>query len=363
MAADNDLEEYAIQDINEMEMVGSTNQVSVVVQIDRADGHDTSNGDWTSTRRYYIIQDSDGSVINSTLLEDLGELNMAAPETLEAFVQWGTQTYPADYYLLALWDHGRGWRTRTLAMMERQIKAIHADDTSSDEMSLEELTQAFASLGPLDIVLFDACLMGMLEVAYSIKDAADLMIASEENIPVQGQPYHRLLGELMSRPALSPRDLCRVVVGNYISYYSSASSTFTLSAVDLLTLDNLVFTADTLATAITANLSTSRSGVRTAAQQTQHYDFDYGTYTDYKDLYDFARRVKDLVPDASVQSAASDVMSAVNSLIVAEQDSGGKVADSYGVAIYLPAPGSMLNYYRTISFAQDTHWDEFLTAY
>ncbi len=157
--------------------------------------------------------------------------------------------------------------------------------------------------------------------------------------------------------------MCEFAVDNYISYYSGASSTLTLSAIDLSTLDDLLSAAAVLATAITDNLQTCRSEVRAAAGQTQHYDFDYGTYVDYKDLYDFARWLNDLVSNASIQSAALGVMSAIDNVVLHEQNSGGSVANSNGIAVYLPDPGMMLSQYRTISFAQDTQWDEFLTAY
>ncbi|MBD3217047.1 MAG: hypothetical protein GF310_02135, partial [candidate division Zixibacteria bacterium] len=54
MGADNNLESAAIDDINEMEWIGSTINSNVVVQIDRIPGYDYSNGNWTTTRRYYI---------------------------------------------------------------------------------------------------------------------------------------------------------------------------------------------------------------------------------------------------------------------------------------------------------------------
>lgn len=45
-------------DVNEMELVGSTDQVNVIVQIDRYDGAFTRDGDWTEARRYRITQDT-----------------------------------------------------------------------------------------------------------------------------------------------------------------------------------------------------------------------------------------------------------------------------------------------------------------
>lgn len=81
--ADNDLEGDGIVDVNEMEQVGSDEHVNVVVQMDRIPGEDDSNGDWTDTRRFYILWDDDLSAISSAQVgPQLGELNMGDPQTL-----------------------------------------------------------------------------------------------------------------------------------------------------------------------------------------------------------------------------------------------------------------------------------------
>ena len=69
-----------------------------------------SNGNWETTRRYYITYDQTyPSTITSTPVEDLGELNMGDPQTLYDFIYWSMTNYPADKYFLILWDHGSGW--------------------------------------------------------------------------------------------------------------------------------------------------------------------------------------------------------------------------------------------------------------
>jgi hypothetical protein len=222
----------------------------------------------------------------------------------------------------------------------------------------------------MDIVLFDACLMGMLEVAYSIADSADIMIASEENIPVTGQPYQSLVGRLVYNPSTDPQAIASAVVGDYISAYSGYGGPCTLSALDLTRLGDLVAATNGLASEMTLNLGTWDSAIRVAAEQTQHFDSDnagYSTYTDYRDLYDFALGVRASVLNVPVRTAASNVISAIDSLIIAQRNTGGSVADSHGVSIYLPTPGTrsdgLLAQYGGISFGRDTQWDEFLAAY
>jgi hypothetical protein len=54
-----------------------------------------------TARRCFITQDNDFSRINSQLVEDLGEVNMASGDTLVDFVQWAV-TISADKYVLIL---------------------------------------------------------------------------------------------------------------------------------------------------------------------------------------------------------------------------------------------------------------------
>ena len=67
--ADCNLEGAGIDDVNEMEMIGSDANINIVVQIDRIPGYDASNGDWTGCRRYYITKDYSAGTISSTMVK------------------------------------------------------------------------------------------------------------------------------------------------------------------------------------------------------------------------------------------------------------------------------------------------------
>jgi hypothetical protein len=365
MAADNNLESYALQDMNEMEAVWSTSSVPVVVQVDRSTGYDTTNGDWSGARRYYITKDSDTSIVHSQMITDLGPTDMAAPSTLTDFIHWATTAYPAEHYLLVLWDHGRGWRSRTLALeAQREVKSIFADESAGDEMTLPGLTQALEQSPRQDVILFDACLMGMLEVAYSIRNCADVMVASEENVPVYGHAYDALLSSITTNPSITSSDLGTAAVNEYIDFYSASfTGTFTASAVNLLLLDDLVSASDNLAGEVLANMTEVRSGVETAQVNAQHFDFDTGDYRYYKDLYDFARRVNDNVSNASVKTAAQNVMSKLDDAVILERHAGAQMSNAHGISIYLPTPGSMLSQYSSLDFSTATRWDDMIAAY
>jgi hypothetical protein len=83
---DNNLESCAINDFLEMSSIGSTKNVSIVVQFDRIGGYDYSYDDWTTTKRYYVEKDMTPTSKNAYM--DIGEANMGNPQTLIDFAAW-----------------------------------------------------------------------------------------------------------------------------------------------------------------------------------------------------------------------------------------------------------------------------------
>ena len=364
--ADNELESAGIDDINEMEMVGSSTDVNIVVQVDRIsysvlasnnEGYldDISNNNWTTTRRYYITQDFDPVQINSQLKSDLGELNMGDPQTLVDFASWAVTEYPAKKYLLVIWNHGGGFRSTNLA------KDIAWDDTSGgDKITMSELEHALSAISiqmgkNVDIVGMDACLMAMTEVAYQIKDYANILVASEENEPNDGWPYDTILEELVGDPTMSSAQLADTIVSRYIYSYTSFDDV-TQSAIDLSHMDTLATQLSNLALAIMSDTLTPTINYIDAANSSQYY----GDW-DFIDLYDFCNKVLTYSYNVQVKSIALSIQrTLVSSVVINSNFNGGSVSGSKGLSIYFPYI-AYDNYYNNTNFAQDTKWDEMLS--
>lgn len=372
---DNNLENAAIDDLNELEDAGSTANVNIVVQMDRIDGHDASNGDWTSTRRYYVTADPNGydSTIVSTMVQDMGELNMGNPNTLVNFVSWAQTNYPATNYLLVLWDHGAGWKSYTanifkkgmLTQVEKTepVKGICFDDTDNDYLDTPDLQTAFNTMtsggaNPIDITGLDACLMAMLEIGYEIHPYSSYMVGSEENVPFDGWDYQNTFNWLISNPGSTPPQVASQIVTDYMNFYGLAGNE-THSAVVLSQMGTLASAVDTLATDLGNNINTYFYDILDARDQVEEYGDP-----DYIDLYHFAQLLQGLIPDAQIQTDTQNVMNAITASIINEGH-GASNPDSYGLSIYFPyGRDDYLSRYETeTQFAQNTNWDEFLTTY
>jgi hypothetical protein len=60
--------------------------VHIVAQVDRYRAGYQGDGDWSSTRRFYVTQDDDLRRVRSQQVADLGEVNMSDGATLVQFV-------------------------------------------------------------------------------------------------------------------------------------------------------------------------------------------------------------------------------------------------------------------------------------
>lgn len=221
MAADNDLEGYAISDLKEMEHAVYSN-LNVLVLLDRVQGGDATNGDWTDTRLFEIVHDpTDGNYIVSTRLRcpNLSlsaatetELDMANPSVLHNFITFAKNEYEAEKYALVIWGHGTGWRGDGQLIETTLNRAVAIDDTTNSYMSVPELGKALKNLG-LCVTGFDTCFGGVFENVYEIKNCSEYTVASPDVTPARGWDYKQLLEDL-SESDFSTRNIAQIMAAS-----------------------------------------------------------------------------------------------------------------------------------------------------
>ena len=347
---DNDLEEYAIEDFLEMAGVGSSNDVNIVVQMDRIAGYSSEYGDWRGARRGLVQQ---GDTPGNTWGESIGEVNMGDAAVLADFVAWSATNYAADHYALILWDHGDGFA------------GICTDDSSSfDSLSMSELSTAAAGVPEgvtLDVLGFDACLMGMTEVGYQFADYVDVMIASEELEPGDGWNY-AFLEELVAAPGSGGAAFGSFVVDAYMDQPGYTFDDVTLSAIDLGALsDNLVSTIDSFASAVRATSGFDWNSLWNVAAATVQFGSEYSI--PFRDLGDFMTRAIAADFSTEITAAAQSVLSVLDTVVL---DETSTITGTTGLSIYLPVSGDDASSYSSfyndsiLTFLADTDWDEML---
>ena len=357
MDGDNNLEGNGIEDLNEMEAIGSDDNINVIVAFDRIPGYNSSNGNWTDTRLFYVTKDNNTSIINSTLLRTPGEMKMDRASTLAIWGWWGIANYPAAHYALVIWDHGTGWTKGE----EKPVRGSCSDDTSgwNSELEIWEVRLAmgaflgFHGLDRLDLLGYDCCLMGMAEVGYETADMVDTFVASEETEGLDGWEYDRWLGSLKSDPTADSATLGEFIVDAYTGWGYE-----TLSAVDTSKSGEFIDAFNAFCEELIDSLPGSFFKIQSARGSTKKFDD-----RSYIDLGDFTAKIKSQNISGDVNDAANDLQSAMADYIIAN---GGSATNAYGISIWFPASynaSNMSSYKNNIQWSGATEWDEFLEAY
>ncbi len=359
LAGDNDLEADALRDINEMELVGSSDQLHIVVQFDRAGR--TGVGDrWASTRRYLIERDDDQQQMHSTLLQDLGELNTGDPQNLADFLVWGLRQYPARHTALIIWDHGSAW-------------AGTAFDISSanDGLSLPELQQALTTAQTqldglrLDVIGFDACLMGQLDVLLAVAPYANVLVASAELEPSDGWDWGALLERLNNAPNSSGADVGRAAVETYGNYYGQRGERIAmLAAFDGAKIADLAQVMGTFADAVQTNLDTAYRPLAEARSYASTFSQPRPEEFSAVDLGDLMQiTISRGAPDA-VTGPARAVLAGIQAAQIARWNAPFH-ANASGLSVYFPQQAELLPpmYDQASPLAQQTSWARMLRAF
>lgn len=360
---DNNLESDAVVDFNEMELVGSTDQVRVVVQFDRigaaAPWDDTSNGNWETTKRFLVERDDDPDTIRSRELADLGELNMGDPQTLVDFAVWGMQTYPAERYALILWDHGASWA------------GIAFDDTDGEDgINMPELDAALRTIQQqtgrrIDLIGFDACLMAQIDVALVVAPYADVFVASAELEPNTGWAWDLLLRRLVENPQQDAATFGTGIVETYREFYETRDDpTVTLSAFNLTNADDLRLRVNTLSDAMLKGMGDSYTAIAEARSFVDVYSQPSPEEFSAADLGHFARLVVDRGARPDVAESARALYEAIDQARIAEWN-GGFHANSTGLSIFFPQYAQLYPpiYGQGSPLPQQTSWGDFLNAF
>lgn len=322
----------ASRDIEEMSSAGVDYGTSNVVVY--AGGTRRWQSDLPSDRNSVLdlSRGEDDRVVASTE----GKADMGAPDTLSEFVNYAKEHYPAEHYALVMWDHGGG-----------PLWGYGADENyNNDTLLLSEMRRAmddtsFAGGAKLDLVGFDACLMGSAEVASLWSSYANYLVASEELEPGDGWDYGALaaLNQSPDAPQLAKR-----IVDDYGSYYKQAASDLsnpdvTLAAYDLSRIGDVSDALGELASTLDgrlgegsyAHLSQARGEARALGlSSTESRGEGY-------DLIDLASLCSGL--DADAQREAEGLRSAIRASIVS---STSNVDGLGGLSVYFPGGNSEL---------------------
>ncbi|GAB4213189.1 MAG: hypothetical protein OHK0022_49960 [Roseiflexaceae bacterium] len=358
---DNDLESSAVDDFREMASVGSTDQVNIVVEMDRIaseeDWDDSSNGNWDSTKRFRITKGM--RPVERSQIADVGEKNMGDPKTLVDFVTWGTKTFPANRYALIFWDHGAAW------------PGIASDDSSDgDIITLPELSRALKTIKDrsgverFELLGFDACLMSQIDVLEAIAPYGRVVVGSAELVPGEGWAWNSWLDDVTRNPQIASEAIAPVIIKTFNDFYRRQGETsVTLSAFDMDKIGAVQQSFNALSDALLDDLKDSYKAIGKA----RAYAAEYGEGDDSIGAIDLGFFASSLVRQGAsprISAAARELEQAIDDARIALANGEGQ-PDATGLSVYFPRTRKLYDtgYSDGSPMAESTSWDDFLDAF
>ncbi len=291
-------------------------------------------------------------VVHTEVVMEYPEHNSATDSVFRDILHYVTTTFPAKETGLILWDHGTGWLPEgAFDTYFPGVSPSSADDIqqasfgsdSGREISIPELAAAMPDVH-FSYIIFDACLMAGVEVAYELKDKCSYILASPTEIMSFGFPYDRVMEPLFTMSA--PSSLMEVGKRYYEYYRDEVEMGASISLTSTNGLNRL---ADACADVF----ETSRDKIDTLDMSAiQPYFRDRRSW--FYDLDDFISRISspeqyqvfsDAINDAVLYKAATEAFN-IDSAVFFEFNHHS------GLSTYIPNPGHEIidEYYKTLEW-------------
>ena len=281
-------------------------------------------------------------------VEPMEARNMGEADTLTDFINYGTQSYPAEHYGFVFWNHGAG-----------QIAGFGSDSQFDDaSLSLHEIESGInhSSMQQLfSFVSLDACLMGNIELAAVLEGKAEYLIASEELEPQCGYDYS-WLGAIREEMVKDSSDIGEAVgeamIDTYGKYYQNGNYKLTLSLIDLKKYEDFHDCFHQIVEEVAEQADdTMYQQLGKKRKTLQGFGSSGGAFGEIVDMMDFMEMLINLIDD---DLAYKRLLGKYDSL-VPEKFSKGYAEEPSGLSIYLPSGDNEwimqdMSVYKTITF-------------
>lgn len=263
----NSLSEYLAEDIADLAegYVPSTSSEALLV-FSRLPKRSGSYSDKASPVLFRMYSNSEGKVCRDTLVVYPEGTHAASSETINEVLTYIKNRYPCDHYGMIFSSHASGWMPpgyynepskyegSSINWVRRRgapfpyvelpydpskpaVRSVGQDlsteTTSTTKVTYELEIKEFAEAIPMhfDYILFDACLMGCIEVAYELRDVCDMVQFSPAEVLAGGLDYTTLTTHLLGPGEADIKGVAK----DYFDFYDKQSGDFrsaTITVVD-----------------------------------------------------------------------------------------------------------------------------------
>lgn len=209
------------------------------------------------------------------------EGNSASTEVFGQVIKEVLTDFPANDYGLVIFSHGTGWLPEGLYSQPRSEENA-SRSVLNDNGSEMEITD-FASLIPdhrFQFIVFEACLMAGVEVAYELRNKADYLVASSAEILSPGftSIYPSVINDLFVQPVADLTGLaCR-----YYAYCNSREGQHRSGTVSVIRLDRMETLACVMQPVSALQVAVDTDNIQCFDRSSNRLFFDLGDYVRYK---------------------------------------------------------------------------------
>lgn len=237
---------------------------------------------------FKLKKNNDGSV-SKEVIKNYSEQNSLDVSVMKGIFSDVYSSYPADSYGLILWSHGYSWlpspSTKTISMQWfGQDNSSKSQGDSNSFMDIPDLAEALKATPYLDFLIFDACYMSSVEVAYELKDRAEYLIVAPNEILDSGMPYKEII-----KPIFSAEKNYKDIPYQFFYFYNSVNAEHRLNSsiamIKCSEISNLAAATKKIIAAHPSEFSTIVPG------SIQLYDRE--TYANHF-AYDFGQLIEDI---------------------------------------------------------------------
>lgn len=287
VADNNGLASYAQEDLAEMKegmAQVSDGMLHLLVYIDTG-----------SSPRLVELKKQNGQVVEDVVRTYDDRNSVGVDETREVFADvFSNPDFLAEGYGLIYWSHGDGW----IPYGQASTRWVGQDKGDGDHrMNISELVTILQSVPHLDFLMFDACFMASVEVAYELRSFTDYYVGSPTETPGPGAPYQVLVPMMVA-------DQAAIRMSNsYFAFYEGiyTGKTPTVDGPWTGGVSICVMRTDALEqlAALTAQLLPEEVA-DIAALKEDVFDYDHdGWGRDYVGYFDLKQLMEQVLDDAS----------------------------------------------------------------
>lgn len=281
----------------------------------------------------------------------LPDASMGDPNSLGFFLSFLQEHYHYDRFFLIFIGHGQAY-----------TGMLFDQNHDEDGLIISELVEVLGQGPDIELIGFDSCLMGCLEMVSALSPYADYAIASEESEPAEGWPYKSWIEYLCANPEAPTLEHAKELFQEYMKIPGQGK---TIALINLKEAGFLTLQLDKFAKEL-YSLTGAENGcsqIYSALIETQQFgltgtgELDEATM----DLYDFADTIRRHVP--YLKEPAEGVIEGINrTVIYARHDE--RVPGAHGIAVLSPVLINPVfyDYYQDSAFITPS-WDRFISRY